>query len=156
MHFSQVELDTINKQFQDRLLACVNSAPRRKREAFIDNVSISLIVGYGRYGQDGYYIRIEDEIAAQFFLSTLHGCCGVCVSYCANVSFKYRGSGLGKLLNEIRIEMARQMQYGLLICTDVTTNVAQTKILDSVGWAKATDFLNPKTVHTVNLHYIKL
>jgi hypothetical protein len=170
MHDFPLNLKEINEQFKEQLVNCVNSSPKNKEKISavkilqigkeydreydsVDSANYAVTLPEIKY----YSSQFNNTLPIAYFsLAKLPGCCGACVSYYSSVNFSYRGGGLGKLLNEIRMEMARQMRFGLLICTDVTTNVAQTKILDSVGWTKATDFLNPKTEHTVNLHYIKL
>jgi hypothetical protein len=170
MHDYPLNLDGINDQFQEQLVNCVNASPKLRVHLNADQNKISVVkilqtkteFDFANYAVTLPEIKFASSEfnntlpIAYFSLAKLAGCCGACVSYYSYVDFSYRGGGLGKLLNEIRIEMARQMKFGLLICTDVATNVAQTKILDSVGWTKALDFQNPKTGHTVNLHYIKL
>lgn len=98
----------------------------------------------------------EDKVVANFSLQQLQGCCGVCVSYHSLIQFSYRGTGLGNVLCELRIDIARRKGYGLLICTDVDNNVPQKKIMENLNFKRATQFTNPRTKHLVNLHYIHL
>lgn len=80
---------------------------------------------------------------ACFTLTQLPGCCGVLVSTGAWVG--YTGRGIGTLLNKLRIELAKNMGYGILMCTDLTDNIAQRRILEKNGWKDIYDFTNPRT-----------
>lgn len=96
------------------------------------------------------------EVAASFSLYQLIGCCGVCVSTGAYVSSDYRQKGLGTLLNSMRIDLARALGYGCLMCTDIATNEAQSRILQKNGWTLIHGFTNPRTTHQVGIHIINL
>lgn len=90
-------------------------------------------------------------------LTQLSGCCGVCVSYGAViVDEELRGKGLGTLLNELRIDLARELGYGCLICTDIEDNIPQQKILNQNGWKKIGSFTNPRTNNEISIHSINL
>lgn len=90
-----------------------------------------------------------DRMAAFFMLERLPGCCGVCVSHSAMVEPKFRGSGLGSLLNALRIAMARTMGYGTLLGTDVTNNPKRVAYFERNGWADLHTFENPRTLNKV-------
>ena len=80
------------------------------------------------------------------------GCCGIVVSSGAYVTPCFRGKGLGKLLCEMRSHIAYECKYSLMLCTDVSTNIPQQKILESCGWTKQLEFRNKKTMNNVCLH----
>lgn len=93
---------------------------------------------------------------SNFDLKRLPGCCGVCVSCHASIVQKFRGNGLGTLLNKMRLVMARQMGYGMLICTDISTNKPQCRILEKNNWKHLITFNNPRTSNDVLIHSFNL
>ena len=98
----------------------------------------------------------KNKVVAQWTLVQLTGCCGVCVSTAAWVSHNYREKGLGKILNNLRIDLAKIFGYSLLLCTDITSNKPQTKILKANSWKELYRFVNKNTSNTVALHVIDL
>ena len=97
----------------------------------------------------------QQEIA-RFSLKQLPGCCGICVSFHANVSTTIRKKGIGSLLNKIRQQIAWNNGYTILLCTDVEKNEPQQKILNKNGWQKIMTFNNRRTHNKVCLHSITL
>lgn len=98
--------------------------------------------------------RIADERGGDitsFRLGELHGCCGVCVSYHANVTEEFRRAGINKVANRLRQEMARQAGFTVLLCTDVESNEPQRKTLEREGWQKIFQFTNRRTDNKVNI-----
>lgn len=106
----------------------------------------------------GIYIKeVYSNEIANFQVCQLPGCCGVAVSYDAFVNTPHRRKGIGTILNQFRIEWAKQANYGLLICTDIEyKNGAQEKIMKKNGWGELIDFVNPKTKNIVKMYAIKL
>lgn len=97
-----------------------------------------------------------DPFVAEFSFVSMPGCCGIVVSTASLVAENHRNRGLGTLLNEMRRELAYQYRYGLMICTDLASNTPQQKVLERNGWSTACTFQNPRTLNTVNLHYVHL
>jgi hypothetical protein len=93
---------------------------------------------------------------ATFRMSQLNGCCGVCVSYNVQTSEAYRGRGIGKLLNQLRVQIADYLDYTVLLCTDVQQNTAQRKIIAKNSWKDIHTFVNKRTNNTVNISVINL
>lgn len=89
-------------------------------------------------------------------LAKLPGCCGVVVSFNAYVLPKYQNRGIGKLMNSLRIEIAKSLHFGVMLCTDIIENAPQQAILTNNGWNELTRFNNPKTNNTIAIHYIDL
>lgn len=98
----------------------------------------------------------DGTLAAEFHLQQLPGCCGVCVSTGAQVHHSYQKKGLGVLLNSLRIDMARELGFGVLLCTDKMTNKPQRKILAANGWKDVHKFINPRTGNTIAISLINL
>ena len=93
---------------------------------------------------------------ASFKLVPMPNCCGICVSTQANVHKDYQGKGIGTLLNSIRIDIARYLGYGCLMCTDVERNESQRRILSRNGWKDVYKFVNPRTQNTIFVSVINL
>lgn len=100
--------------------------------------------------------RTDYTIIASFELHPMINCCGICVSTRAVVAPTYRGKGLGTLLNQFRVDVARELGYGLLLCTDIVGNEPQRKILKANGWADKDEFINPRTKNRVAISTIHL
>lgn len=99
----------------------------------------------------------EHTRVAMFSLAMLQGCCGVCVSFHARVTQLYRHSGLGTLLQQMRIDLAREMGYGLMLVTDKhVPGSPQSKILVKNGFTDICQFYNPRSTNKVNISVIKL
>ena len=96
------------------------------------------------------------DALASWKLYQLPHCCGICVSCNAWVHPDWRGRGNGKLLNQLRQQIARSMSYSLLMCTDVETNAAQRGVLRSNGWKDLHTFVNSRTNNTVIISVIDL
>lgn len=102
--------------------------------------------------QSGYYRlttlpepKIYKTIAS-FVLVPMPGCCGVVVSTGAHVSFECRNMGIGTLMNQLRIILAKELGYSQIYCTVTSTNTHQIKILQKNGWwFVGPEFTNSKT-----------
>lgn len=103
-----------------------------------------------------YVLYVKGVAAAHFTLASFPGCCGICISTEANVYGAHRRKGLGTLLNKIRIDWARALGYGILMCTDISKNEYQRKILAKNGWTDIHDFVNPRTSNQVIVSVINL
>lgn len=102
-----------------------------------------------------YTSRIGGLIAS-FELHPMINCCGICVSTQAYVVQQERGKGLGTLLNQFRIDIARHNGYSLLLCTDIVSNSPQRSILKANGWRDIHSFVNRRTGNTVAVSVITL
>ena len=120
------------------------------------------IATIGKFGAWEYMVRCPDPIkrwanlVSCWIMTELPGCCGACVSLNAIVYTSYEGKGIGTILNKLRIDMAREDGYGLLICTDEKNNEHQRRILAKNGWKDVDEWVNPRTTHTVKLSAIHL
>lgn len=103
-----------------------------------------------------FTVKNAETLIASFAFNVMPSCCGILVSTRAHVSEGYRNRGIGKLLNQLRIEYAKYLGYSLLFCTDIAGNEPQQKILKDNGWEELTSFVNSTTKNTVKLHAIKL
>jgi hypothetical protein len=95
-------------------------------------------------------------VVASFQLHPMINCCGMCISTRAEVNSFYRGRGLGTILNSLRIDIARHLGYGCLLCTDVESNAYQRKVLARNGWLDIHKFVNPRTKNTIFVSIVNL
>lgn len=96
-------------------------------------------------------INVEGFVISRFELAQMLGCCGICISTGTYVHPDFRGKGVNSLLNNFRIAIAKDLGYGLLMCTDLKSNTPQMKTLDKNGWKHIYEFKNPKTGNILNI-----
>lgn len=94
--------------------------------------------------------------AAEWTLAGMPGCCGMVVSTAASVFSDFRKKGLGTFLNLVRVDIAKRMEYGALMCTDIEKNTPQRKILEKNEWKEIYSFRNPRTNNTVIVSCVDL
>ena len=96
-------------------------------------------------------VDLKNELISQFTLVQMVGCCGICISTGTYVCPKFRSKGVNSLLNNFRIDIAKDLGYGLLMCTDLKSNTPQMKTLDKNGWKHIHEFKNPRTGNILNI-----
>ncbi len=111
--------------------------------AFIDTVFFHVITAESKL--------VTSLLISTFGLIEMPGCCGMLISTAAEVSKQFRNKGIGDRLHKFRKELAHQMSYSVLLCTDVDSNVPQRTILENNGWKKAHSFVNFRTNNLVNI-----
>jgi hypothetical protein len=134
--------------YKDHISALFNNAPvklvKRPVESYMSKTM----------DEGTYLLWIGQECAAGFSLVAMPGCCGIVISTGAYVYSQYRQRGLGTLLNNLRKQMAWDMGYSLLLCTDVITNIPQQKILSD--WTPLGNFTNRRTGNVIAMHEWRL
>lgn len=103
------------------------------------------------YGLKFEIIDLQGNLISTFRLLQMVGCCGICISTGTYVSPDFRGKGINIILNNFRIDIARHLGYGLLMCTDLKSNTPQMKTLDKNGWKHIHEFKNPRTGNILNV-----
>ena len=97
-------------------------------------------------------LEIGDDFIFSFTLCDMIGCCGILIYTLARVT-EYpkdiRNRGLGTLMSEIAIDIAKTLGYGILIATDATCSNIQQKIFIKQGWQERIKFTNPRTDNEV-------
>ena len=88
---------------------------------------------------------------AKFALQQMPGCCGLLVSTGSFVNVRYRNKGIGHRLNQFRQQLAHQLGYSALICTDVHSNDPQRKILKKNGFQDIYQFTNARTGNVLDI-----
>lgn len=95
-------------------------------------------------------MRFGDENGF-YELNPFPGCNQIVVSNHSYVYPEKRGKGLGTRYNQLRLEKARLLGYDYIICTVVSTNIAQLKIMKSAGFKELDTFNNKETGNTVTI-----
>lgn len=93
---------------------------------------------------------------ASWELYQMPHCCGICVSCAADVHPTFRNKRIGTVLNGLRQDIAKALNYSLLFCTDKENNPPMTKLLATNQWKRLYTFRNRKTGNNVNLSCIDL
>ena len=96
------------------------------------------------------------KLFGSFSLTQFPGCCGIMVSYHAKVYKQFQKAGLGTLLNQLRMHIARYEGYTYLMATDIINNEPQRKVLAKNGWEDILKFTNHRTGHPLALSIIEL
>ena len=103
------------------------------------------------YGLKFEIIDLQGNLISTFRLLQMVGCCGICISTGTYVDPDFRGKGVNIILNNFRIDIAKHLGYGLLMCTDLKSNTPQMKTLDKNGWKHIHEFKNPRTGNILNI-----
>ena len=103
-----------------------------------------------------FELRNSEHHVAYFSLQQLPGCCGVLVSYYSEINNDYRDKGYGKALANIRARAARLLKYGMMLATVVSTNIAEIKLLQQLGWLERNEFRNPKTGNIIKVFTLNI
>jgi len=103
-----------------------------------------------------YLLVLNEHRIAQWNLNEMYGNCGILVSHRAYVFHPYRNKGLGKLLNQFRIDFAKALGYSILLCTDIESNLPQRHILTKNGWIDILKFINRRTNNINHISYYNL
>lgn len=93
---------------------------------------------------------------AKMRLYQLPGCCGVAVSSDVYVAERYRNQGINNLLHTFRINLAKYMGFGTLMCTYTHRQEAVKRTLVKNNWKELYTFINPRTNNTVHMSIIDL
>lgn len=91
-------------------------------------------------------------IVSSSTLVQVPGCCGLCLSTGATVKEELRGLGIGSIMSELRIEVAKLAGFSAIMCTDVKTNTPQQAILAKMGYERIFEFNNTKTGNDIQIH----
>ena len=109
------------------------------------------------FTDEDYLNGDEDKTrVAGFRIVSMPGCCGIAISTGSWVHMSFRNRGIGGLLNKSRIQLGKILNFGAMICTDVSKNEPSRKLLEKNGWKDVFKFKNPRTRNEVFLSVIPL
>lgn len=113
------------------------------------------VLGTGtiRLARDGdlYSLLHSGKVVSRFCISLLPGCGTVAVFHGVVVEEKWRGRGLGSLLHRLRLAAIVEAEVTLVLCTVVSGNTPQIRILERNGWVEGRRFVNNVTGNEVVL-----
>ena len=89
-------------------------------------------------------------------LNTFPGCNQMVVLNHVLVYPDKRGSGFGTRANQIQVQQAKILGYDYIICTVISTNLAQLRIVMKNGFKELDSFDNIETGNTVKIFGKKL
>lgn len=97
------------------------------------------------------------EPIAKYGIWPFPDCLGACIASKGElVNDLYKNKGLGEIMGNLRKDIAKRMNYGLMFCSTIESNKHQQKLLEKLGWTKISTFFNKKTNNTVTFHCIAL
>jgi hypothetical protein len=125
---------------------------------------LDVIDGDTEYLSDGtwgsgvthFAVTVNRGYKAYFSLATLPGCCGIAILTNMSVNVWFRKKGLGTILQELAVELAKAYGYGVLICTYLPESLGSSGLIKKLRWKKALSFYNPRTTNTVTLKTLRL
>ena len=92
----------------------------------------------------------EYRTVAKFSMAPLPGCCGVCVSYHAQIETQFRRRGIGGILLEVREDAAERAGYTVVLATVLTSNEEERNLLRRHSWQEVGEaFKNKRTGNDV-------
>jgi hypothetical protein len=117
--------------------------------------------------QESYSItlrRLNENVTytvASWKMASLPGSCAYCITFHSKVGAKgnpwnedykaFTHRGLGTLLNQMKQDIAINLGYTVLICSDVLKNTYQRNILAKNGWDDIHTITNKRTENVIKL-----
>ena len=89
-------------------------------------------------------------------ITTMPGCSQICIFHNVFVKPEARNKGIGSRAHYERLCEARALGYQMALCTVISSNIAQKKILSKAGWKYHQFFNSEKTENPVELWSILL
>lgn len=96
-------------------------------------------------------MRFSDNNGGSYQLTNFPGNSQIAVLNADFIAPDKRGKGLGKQLHEDKLNKAIELGYDMIVCTVITSNVAQVKILLKYGWTKLSRFNSKKTGNDITM-----
>ncbi len=98
--------------------------------------------------------NVTGERIAEFALRNMPGCYAIGISHGVKVFDPYRNKGINTLLNAYKVKFAKEKKMSCLVCTVVSTNAPQLRVMEKCGWVKQFEFVYEKTGNTI-FHFKK-
>ena len=97
-----------------------------------------------------------DKVIGSFKLYHLPYCCAFLVSCNAFVNYNFRKKGIGTILNLLRQDIGKLLNFTSILCTDIEDNIGQRKILKKNGWKDVHSVINKRTNNKLFLSVIDI
>lgn len=88
---------------------------------------------------------------AAYKLAEMPGCCGLAISYNAEIHPDVQGFGLGEHFHKERLELISRFGYSCAICTVTEQNTKQIELLLKNNWRRVHSFINRRTRNVVQI-----
>lgn len=95
-------------------------------------------------------LRLNSRVTT-FYLDAMSGCNGIAISKKVYIYPRYRGFGYGSIFCNFREEMARYFGFASIMCTVVSGNIQQEKIMAKNRWNLINEFHNKKTGNAIKV-----
>tara|TARA_R110000772_G_scaffold54130_1_gene123544 strand:- start:61418 stop:61990 length:573 start_codon:yes stop_codon:yes gene_type:complete len=93
---------------------------------------------------------------SDFKLYQLPHCCAYMVSCNSRVWDRYQNNKIGTILNKLRIDLGKLFNYSAILCTDVSSNQYQKKILKNNNWKDIHTVKNKRSGNKIHLTVIDI
>ena len=108
------------------------------------------------FGLGDYTVKVDDQIISSWKLYQMPHCCAFMVSCNVKVAVKFRNKRIGTVLNQLRQDIGRLLNYSSVICTDIEQNTHQRQLLKTNGWKDVHSVVNKRTNNRVFISVINL
>jgi hypothetical protein len=95
-------------------------------------------------------IKVNTRVTT-FVLESMSGCNGIAISKKVYMYPRYRGFGYGSIFCNLREELSRYFGFASIMCTVVSGNEPQEKIMAKNGWNLINEFYNKKTGNAIKI-----
>ncbi|MHA2403533.1 MAG: hypothetical protein ACXADH_11130 [Candidatus Kariarchaeaceae archaeon] len=96
-----------------------------------------------------FRVNTGAEWLTSFSICSVSGCDQIAISFDAVVSWQFRDRGIGTILHQWRLKILKQWGFKMVICTALSTNTVQQKILHGNGWLGANSI--DHSTHSIDL-----
>lgn len=130
---SQNSIEENFTQLFDAITALANS----------EAMDVRLTKGGSRQVDCVCYIPRTDRMLSRFSISYLPGCKHVLIFHQVSVEPTERGVGIGSRLHEFRLKVAKALGAATVICTMLSGNSVEKRILTNAGWTRTATMTTP-------------
>lgn len=103
-----------------------------------------------------YVVKIKNTEISRWKLYEMPHCCAFMISCNVTVNPDFRNKRIGTILNQLRQDIGRILNYSSVICTDIEKNTNQRKLLETNGWKDIHDVVNKRTKNRVYISVINI
>lgn len=103
-----------------------------------------------------YSVKYKDEVISTWKLYEMPHCCAFMISCNVKVIENFRNKRVGTILNQLRQDIGRLLNYSSIICTDIEQNKHQRQLLKTNGWKDIHDVINKRTRNRVFISVINI
>lgn len=109
-----------------------------------------------QYGAVRYKVYKKEALVTEFNLREMPFCCAYVISGEVRVMYGYRNKGIGSISHKFRLQLSKKYGYSGIICTHISDNKYQKKILRKNRWKRLFKVTNKRTNNPVHIRARKL